>query len=56
MDVRPDGLGSRGIHVELSGGRKLIFRQHINGLGVNVTKIYIFLYSDTTLPVLNPNP
>ncbi len=37
-DVRPDGLGSIDIHVELSGGRKLIFGQHKNGQGVNVKK------------------
>jgi hypothetical protein len=36
--VRPDGLGSIGIHVEQSGGRKLIFRQPSNGLGVNAKK------------------
>jgi hypothetical protein len=29
-------LGSIGIHVEQSGGRKLILRQSSNGLGVNV--------------------
>jgi hypothetical protein len=32
-------LGSIGIHVEQSGGRKLILRQPSNGLGVNVKKI-----------------
>jgi hypothetical protein len=33
-DVRPDGFGSIGIDVELSGGRKLIFRQpNQTGLG-----------------------
>jgi hypothetical protein len=42
-DVRPDGLGSIGIIVELSGGRKLIFRQHINGLGVNLKKKNVYI-------------
>jgi hypothetical protein len=31
-------LGSRGIHVEQPGGRKVILRQPSNGLGVNVEK------------------
>jgi hypothetical protein len=31
-------LGSIGIHVEQSGGRKLILRQPSNGLGDNVKK------------------
>jgi hypothetical protein len=31
-------LGSIGIHVEQSGGGKLILRQPSNGLGVNVKK------------------
>jgi hypothetical protein len=35
---RPDGLESIGIHVEQSGGRKLILRQPRNRLGLNVKK------------------
>ena len=30
VDVRPNGLGSMGIVVDLEGGRKLDFRQPIN--------------------------
>jgi hypothetical protein len=43
FNVRPDGLGSIGIHVEQSGGRKQILRQPSNRLVVKKNLKNMFL-------------